>query len=282
MSPPAPVPIDQRPLLRASGLRLVRDKRPLLDGVDCEIAPGRLTVVLGPNGAGKSTLMRILAGELSPTNGRVEFLGRPLDAWRPRDLARRRAVLPQESSLRFPFTAEEVVRLGRTPHAGRGDPAADLRLPREALVRVGLAGYDRRLFPTLSGGEKQRVHLARALVQIHEDPGDGRLLLLDEPTASLDPAHQHAVLSIAAERAAAGVGVLAILHDFNLALAYADDLIVLRQGRVAAAGPVERTLTPELIEDVFAVSAHLVSLPDSARPQLVLKPREHRTSCLPS
>jgi len=264
-------------MLAATDLVVRRGDRALLDRVSLTLAPGRVTAVIGPNGAGKSTLLRILAGELRPDSGEVAFAGRPLSAWPVAELARRRAVLPQESDLRFPFRVEEVVRLGRIPHPGGGDSAADHALAREALAQVDLAAFADRVYPTLSGGERQRVHLARALVQLRPVPGAEppaeRVLVLDEPTSSLDLAHQHSVLALARDLAAREqVAVLAVLHDLNLALAYADDALVLRQGRVAATGPIAEILTPALIQEVFAVPARVVTTPGSARPQLLLGP----------
>lgn len=249
-----------QPVLTATDITVRRGDRALLDRVSLALAPGRVTAVIGPNGAGKSTLLRILSGELAPDSGSVAFLDHPLSDWPVADLARHRAVLPQESDLSFPFRVEEVVRLGRIPHPGGGDSSADHALARAALDHVGLANFAERLYPTLSGGEKQRVHLARALVQLEPDPESAkpaaRVLLLDEPTASLDLAHQHAVLSLARDLARReNVAVLAILHDLNLALAYADDLVALFCGRVAAAGDIAHTLSPALVGEVFGVHA---------------------------
>ncbi|MDF3057054.1 MAG: hemin transporter ATP-binding protein [Rariglobus sp.] len=266
-----------KPVLTATDLVVRRGDHTLLDRVSLALAPGRVTAVVGPNGAGKSTLLRLLSGELSPDGGLVRFLDRPLSAWPAAELARHRAVLPQESDLHFPFRVEEVVRLGRIPHSGGGDSAADHALARTLLARVDLTAFADRFYPTLSGGEKQRVHLARALAQLQPDPAApppaARALLLDEPTASLDLAHQHAVLALARDLARREhVAVLAILHDLNLVLAYADDLVVLSRGRVAASGPVASTLAPTLIHEVFRIPARLIDLGDGTPHQLLLGP----------
>lgn len=256
-------------VLTATDLVVRRGGRALLDRVSLSLAPGRVTAVIGPNGAGKSTLLRILSGELAPDSGSVAFWERPLSDWPVEVLARHRAVLPQESDLSFPFRVEEVVRLGRIPHPGGGDSSADHALAREALAQVDLTAFADRLYPTLSGGEKQRVHLARALAQLRPDPAESppaaRLLLLDEPTASLDLAHQHAVLSLARDLARReNVAVLAVLHDLNLALAYADDLVALSGGRVAAAGDIAHTLSPALVGEVFGVRAVFLAATETA------------------
>lgn len=265
------------PVLTATDLVVRRNSRALLDCVSLSLAPGRVTAVIGPNGAGKSTLLRVLSGELAPDSGGVAFVDRPLAAWPVGELARHRAVLPQESDLHFPFRVEEVVRLGRIPHPGGGDSSVDHTIARAALAQVDLTAFADRIYPTLSGGEKQRVHLARALAQLQPDPASlpavARVLLLDEPTASLDLAHQHSVLSLARDLAEKeNVAVLAILHDLNLVLTYADDLVILAGGRVAASGPVASTLTAALIREVFAVPARLIDLPGGGRRQLILGP----------
>ena len=263
------------PLLHAHGLRVRRGPRAVLDGVDVALAAGELLVVVGPNGAGKSTLLRVLAGELRPHEGAVRLLDRPLGAWAPEALARVRAVLPQESSLAFPFSALEVVMLGRAPHGGRaGAHAYDVC--RAALDAVGMTAYARRPYPTLSGGERQRVQLARVLAQIW--PADdgaadaampARLLFLDEPTAALDLAQQHRALAAARRFAGHGVAVLAVLHDINLAAQHADRVLVLHDGRVAALGPPDEVLTPAVVRRVFGMPVVRVPHPGGGRAVLV-------------
>lgn len=258
--------------LRVAGVTVRRGGRAILDGVSCAFHRGRFTAILGPNGAGKSTLLRILSAELKPDEGVVAFDERSLGEWSPADLARRRAVLPQESALNFPFRAGEVVMLGRMPHSPRGETARDREIVREALQQVDMLHAINRIYTTLSGGEKQRVHLARALAQIWEDQGSSRTLLLDEPTSSLDPSHQHSTLALARGLADSGVTVISILHDINLALAYADDVLLIRNGRVAAAGPVDATLTETLIHEVFGVASRRISLP-GCPPHFILGPQ---------
>lgn len=253
-------------MLRAENIRVLRGGRAILDGVSCAVPAGRVTVILGPNGAGKSTLLRLFAGEFAADEGRVCFDESELALWRADEIARRRAVLPQESSLTFPFRVDEVVLMGRAPHVRGVESAKDHGIATEALGRVDMAGKRTRVFPSLSGGEKQRVHLARALAQIWEPVDGARVLLLDEPTSNLDLAHQHSTLREARRFATDGVAVLAILHDLNLALAYADNVILLRDGRVAAAGLVETELTPERIREVFGVECRLLRLEGESRP----------------
>jgi iron complex transport system ATP-binding protein len=253
-------------MLVARQLSFDRGPRRVLDGVAGTLTPGRVTAVFGPNGAGKSTLLRLLAGELKPAAGAVELEGRPLAHWPPVELARRRAVLPQESPLAFAFSVREVVMMGRLPHLRGGESPHDEEICAAALGRVEASHLAERPYPALSGGEQQRVHLARVLAQIWEPPAAGhRYLLLDEPTAGLDLAHQHVALQAAAAWARAGTAVAVALHDLNLALLYADEAWVLDAGRLVAAGPLPETLTPELIEKVFQVSATLLPQPNGAR-----------------
>jgi iron complex transport system ATP-binding protein len=246
------------PVFQADAVSVRRGGRLVLDAVSCAAPSGRVLAVLGPNGAGTSTLLRLIAGEFAPVSGGVAFAGRPLASWPLSDLALRRAVVGQHSELAFPFTAREVVLLGRTPHPSRGDAPADRAAADRALAAVDMAGRAAQDYPTLSGGERQRVHFARALAQLDGAPLGQRALLLDEPTASLDLAHQHGVLALARRLARQeDLAVLIVLHDLNLALAYSDDVLVLQAGRVVAAGPVAVTVTSALVRTVFGITADL-------------------------
>ena len=244
----------------------------VLHDVSLAFPAGRFTALLGPNGAGKSTLLRICGGELTPDKGEALFDGRELRRWKPRELAARRAFLPQDSQLDFPFTVEEVVMLGRTPHISGAEKPEDVRIVREALALSGMEAVANRDYTSLSGGERQRVQLARVLAQAWRR--EGCVLLLDEPVANLDPAHQHGTLSLAREWAKSGACVVAILHDVNLALRYADDAVVLDGGRIAANGPVREVLTAELVARVFDVDAKLHAGDEGEPPFLVTGKRE--------
>jgi iron complex transport system ATP-binding protein len=239
----------------------------LLRGVTAGVAPGEVVAVVGPNGAGKSTLLETLAGDRTPADGGIDCNDRPLPTWRPRDLARVRAVVLQRSALAFAFTAQEVVLLGRAPHRGHGGTAVDRAIADAALSAAGAAPLRHRRYPTLSGGERQRVHFARALAQIWERPASGgRYLLLDEPTAALDLAHQQQLLRRARQWARDDTGVLVVLHDLNLAAAFADRVIVLWRGRVVADGPPHAVLRPDVIATVFGVEVVIADHPDAAVP----------------
>ncbi|MDP2699099.1 heme ABC transporter ATP-binding protein [Thalassospira sp.] len=241
----------------------------LLADISLEVRPGEVLVVLGPNGAGKSTLLRLMAGEMAPTQGQVILDQRPLSAWRAGELAQRRSVMPQASMLAFPFSVRDIVALGRAPYRRISPRRLDQEMIDRALALADLTAMANRAYPALSGGEKQRVHLARALVQLwgmdmapvagKSEAGGHRFLLLDEPTAGLDIAHQHALLGVARQQAMDyGVGVLAILHDFNQAALYADRVAILKAGRLVICAPTLQAMVPDILSDVFQSPIRLI------------------------
>ena len=246
---------------------LARGGRRLLEDVSLALHPGTVTVVIGPNGAGKSTLLKVLAGELRPAQGRVTLEGRDIAAFPPAVLARRRAVLAQSTEVAFPFTVAEVVGIGLMGAGAGGEARIE-----QALARVDLAGFAARRIEHLSGGERQRVHLARVLAQLGASGEGPGFLLLDEPTSSLDLSHQLLVLDVARRHAQAGGGVLAILHDLNLAAMAADVLVVVEKGRIVAAGAPGEVLTDALLRTVFGVAARMNVVPEGPflLPQSVL------------
>ena len=224
----------------------------VIDEVSVAIAPGELVGILGPNGSGKTTLLKMLSGTLTPSAGTIQFDRRPLSGWKRRDLARRIALVPQETHAPFDFTVLDIVLMGRYPHLGAFalEGPADLSIARQALASTGTSGFEDRPFATLSGGEKQRVVIASALAQSPE------LLLLDEPTASLDLGHQLDVqLLLAGLNSDRGVTMVLSTHDLNLAAALCRHLILLREGRVMAQGPTEAVLTPEAVRALYGVEA---------------------------
>lgn len=245
--------------------------RLVVEGASLAVRPGRITVLIGPNGAGKSSLMAALAGDLNPAAGRVTLDGVALHDIKPAALARRRAVLAQTTELAFPFTVGEVARLGLPPGLSRAEADAVVA---EVLATVDLAGYGDRASTALSGGERQRAHIARVLAQLAAAPdGKPRYLLLDEPTANLDLAHQLATLELARRHASTGGGVLAVLHDVNLAAMAADEIVALKDGRIVATGAPEKVLTDETVRAVYDVEAEVgvapegpFLLPQTARP----------------
>ncbi|WP_083864894.1 heme ABC transporter ATP-binding protein [Nocardia brevicatena] len=241
--------------------------RRVLDAIDIEIRAGDVVALVGPNGAGKSTLLAVLAGELEPGTGVVELDGRPVTQWTPVDMARRRAVLPQTHTVGFPFTAAEVVAMGRTPWQRTTRHDRDAELIAAAMTAADVEHLADRAFPSLSGGERARVALARVLAQ------DTTTLLLDEPTAALDLAHQEAVLTLAAERATAGAAVVVVLHDLGLAAAYADRVAVFDDGRLVADGTPRTVLTDDLLSQVYRYPVEVFDHPRTGA-QLVLPARD--------
>ncbi len=241
------------PIVYAEHLHVALDGKPILHDLGFALEPGTWVGLLGPNGSGKTTLLRTLGG-LLPYTGTLDVLGRPVRAWRPRELARRLAFVRQATALSFDFTVEELVLLGRAPHKGwlEGDTRADRARVREALARVDLTGFEHRSMLSLSGGEQQRVLLAQALVQ------EAEILLLDEPTAHLDVHHQFEFVQHVHGLVRQGHTVIAAFHDLELAARFADRLVVLDRGHLAAAGPPQDVLTTSLLADVFRMDAELV------------------------
>jgi iron complex transport system ATP-binding protein len=251
------------PILEARGVTYRSGGRALVAEIDLAIAQGSFTIVVGPNGAGKSTLMRLLCGELAPSQGAVLLEGHALAAIPPWRLAHARAVMPQASELSFPLTAFEVASLG-VEGIGRGLTRSDRqRLTLHALGRADVAHLAGRNYQTLSGGERQRVHFARVLAQLAagRTVETRQILFLDEPIASLDLKHQLALLETARELAQDGLTVVAVLHDLQLAAGIGDDVILMNEGRLVARGAPHAVLTPERLARVFGVVVNAGQLP---------------------
>ncbi|WAS99413.1 ATP-binding cassette domain-containing protein [Nannocystis punicea] len=224
----------------------------------------RVLAVVGPSGAGKSTLLRVWAGEQRASAGHLTFDGSPIGQLHPTALARIRAVLPQATALRFPLTALEVATLGRLPHPGRGETRRDRDIAWAALELAEVAHLADRLAPTLSGGEQQRVQLARVLAQIWEPTPEHprRYLLLDEPTANLDPGHAVRILARLRQFVrATDTALVLVVHDLGAASQCADDLALLHAGRCVAHGDPADVLTPERLHECFGARFDLVPAP---------------------
>ena len=242
-------------ILEAQSLSMLVGSATLVDSIDLRIAAGEMVAIVGPNGAGKSTLLRMLSGDLRPTKGRIELKQREIRTYPPRELAYHRAMLSQHVSVTFPFTVVLIVNWG----GGVAGRAAAQRLVDAALGEVGLAHFSNRQLPTLSGGEQQRAHLARVLVQLAcgealHGPG---LLLLDEPTSSLDMRHQIDLVETARRRAQNGTAVVAVLHDLNLAMRFADRIVLLHRGKLAVDGGRTEAMTTETIRRIFEVDVEI-------------------------
>jgi iron complex transport system ATP-binding protein len=244
----------------------------VLDRVSVRVEGGASVALLGPNGAGKTTLLKLLAGMLPPRAGQVTLDGRPVATLTRREIARRVAVVPQETRTPFDFTVIEMVLMGRYPHLGAFEleGARDLAIAREALAATGTAAFESRAFSTLSGGEKQRVVIAGALAQSAE------VLLLDEPTAALDLKYQFEIITLLRRlNAERGTTVIVSTHDLNLAAALCDRMVLLRGGRIMAQGPTGEVLTPENVRALYEVDADVQFHQRAGRMMVVPIGRSH-------
>jgi len=234
--------------------------REVLEGVSLEVRPGEVVALVGRNGAGKTTVVRVASGVWAPRRGRVRLGGRELSAWSRRELARRVAVVPQQTTVPFPFRVADVVLMGRTPHLGplRFEGREDAARAEEAMERLGIASLAERSVLELSGGERQLTMVARALCQ------DAELILLDEPTAFLDLKHRLEVLSVVQELATQGRAALVVSHDLGLAARFCDRMAILAGGRVLADGTPGRVLAPDLLCQGFGIEAELLTASDGS------------------
>lgn len=247
----------------------------LLQEVSLSVAPGEFLAICGPNGAGKSSLMRLISGELAPSAGKVHWHGQALADWPLLKLARQRALMQQRAEVGFDYSAIEIILLGRHPHHQGGSRPQDIEIAMAALQEVNASHLAAQIYSTLSGGEQARIQMARVLAQIWEASAGPRLLLLDEPTAALDPRQQHRILEIARRWANKGdVAVIAIVHDLNLAAQYADRIALMRDGRLQAIGDVSSIMTPAAVEACFDLPCILLSHPDGGTPMIAAR-RQH-------
>lgn len=253
-------------MIEAKNVNVSIGRKLILQELNFSAAPGEVTAIVGPNGSGKSTLVKALSGDL-PYQGEIAYNDRDLMELKPAEAAALRAVLPQTATLSFPYTVREVVRLGLLGgHAGQ-----DEHLPERALARVDLGGFAGRFYQELSGGEQQRVQLARVLCQVWEPVlnGSPRYLLLDEPVSSLDIKHQLLVMRVARDFAERGGGVVAVMHDLNLTAAFADKAVVMQRGRNVASGKPGEVMRDELLSDVFECGLKVGTLPSADMPFLL-------------
>ncbi|MDN5366122.1 MAG: cobalamin transport system ATP-binding protein [Thermacetogenium sp.] len=256
-------------IFRIHGVEFRYGARQALRGISLDVPPGSFLGIIGPNAAGKSTLLKTIAATLRPTRGVVYYRGERLDKISRRDYARDVSVVPQETEAHFPFSVLEVVLMGRHPYLGRfsGESEEDLRIARRAMEAANCWHLRDRSILELSGGERQRVVLARALAQ------NPQVILLDEPVAHLDLNAQLEVLNLLKEmNDKLGVTVIGVFHDLNLAAQYSDRLIVLREGKVYAAGTPDEVLTPEIIKEVYSADVLVIRHPLTGAPQVVLLP----------
>ncbi|AWB84428.1 ABC transporter ATP-binding protein [Corynebacterium liangguodongii] len=248
-------------LYTATNLQVGYAAEPVIDGIDLTLAEGRITALIGPNGCGKSTLLKALGRQLAPTGGRICLGGRDIREYSRRSFAREVAFLAQEPVTPEGVSVRDVISYGRYPYTGRFATmsSADHAAVEAAADSAGVGQLLDTPATDLSGGQRQRVWVAMALAQ--QTP----VLLLDEPTTYLDPAHQVAILDLVSGLKATGRTVVMVLHDMTQAARFADDVVAMRDGRIVAAGPTEEVLTPELVRDVFGIECLSVTDPDTGR-----------------
>ncbi|HKC63428.1 MAG TPA: heme ABC transporter ATP-binding protein [Pyrinomonadaceae bacterium] len=252
-------------MLEASNITFRVGDKPLIYDVSVSFAPGNLHLIIGPNGAGKSTLIKVLARLLRPQDGKIEYEGEDVQGASESDLAKRRAVLSQAVEVAFPLTVREVVMMGRYPHFGGRPGPVDEKITDEMMEFFDVTEFSARNYQTLSGGERQRVNFARVLAQLWRDdsgppstssltPSTCRYLFLDEPLTFLDIRHQIEFMKkVRGFTDAPDVVTVGVVHDLNLAARFADQIVLLNEGRVVATGTAAEVLTSDRIREVFGV-----------------------------
>ncbi len=242
----------------------------ILNNVSFPVTPGEMLVILGGNGAGKSTLLKAMCGDIPVNKGNISMLGKDITDWKHGELAAIRAVLQQQTLLSMPFTVAEVVMMGRYPHFNGREQEIDYDIVKSALKKTGIEHLADRNYLYLSGGEQQRVHLARVFAQVWTTPGStGRVLFMDEPINSLDIRHQHTALELAREFTAEGNAVVAVLHDLNLAIQYADKILLLKKGSVTAYGTPGEVIREHIISEAYDYPLSIFSSPHYQHPVVV-------------
>ncbi len=244
-------------MLQVNNISYQVQGRDLLQQVNAMIRPGAFTALMGSNGAGKSTLLKIISGELKPSAGTVTWQGKALKDWDQKELAKTRAVLRQQYAMQLPFSVFDIISMGRYPHFRNKLSSQCREVIAKVATYTGVEHLMKRDYLTLSGGEQQRVQLARVLAQVWDTPSDHKLVLLDEPVSALDIHYQHQLLSLVKGLSHANFTVVAVLHDLNLAMQYADDVLLLKQGKTIRFAAKEEALSAEPIYETFGVKAAL-------------------------
>ncbi|WP_417669154.1 heme ABC transporter ATP-binding protein [Roseibium sp.] len=264
--------------LVVNDVRIGYERKTIIDSLGFSVAPGKFHTILGPNGSGKSTLLKAITGELAHA-GHIVLSGLAVGNATPDTMAQVRGVLPQQSGLSFPLNVAEVVNLGILKHSKCHNQHERQRRISEALSLVDLGGFEKRVYQTLSGGEQQRVQLARVLCQVWEpvsNTGRPCWLFLDEPVSSLDIKHQVQIMEVAADYARRGGGVLAIMHDLNLTASYADTVMVLGNGRILASGTVEEVYRDDILSEAFDYKVRVTRVDGHNAPVVLTAPYQLR------
>ena len=257
-------------MISISKLSVSVNSHRLLDEISLDFLPGQFTIIVGPNGAGKTTLLKCIDGGIAATSGEITIDGKPLLSWNNLSLARKRAVLPQHSSLDFPFTVEDVVLMGRIPHTS--NDADNKRIILQCLEKCDCKDLLHRSYTSLSGGEQQRVQTARVFSQIWSEEQDiNRYLLLDEPVSALDLNHQYALMrNLKSYAETESTGIVCTLHNLNLAAQFAARTVVLDRGLVVADGPPSEVFTEETLSNVFNLDVTVSSHPENSKVPLII------------
>ena len=259
-------------MLKTTGIYYSIGKKLILSDINVEFHPGEFNMILGPNGSGKSSFLKIFSGEVNHFEGTVLYANRKIRDIKKEELAKIRAVMSQQPELNFPLMVDEVVMMGRYPHFSFNPNKKDVAICDEVMERMNLQAFRDRNYLTLSGGEKQRVQYARVLAQIWEKPANGcRYLFLDEPLTSLDINYQQEFLQIAREFTRNDTVLIAVMHDINLAIQFADKLFFLKEGELVAQGKPIDILSEALIEKVFDVQTAIINNPVTNSPLVVYK-----------
>ncbi|PHM72904.1 hemin importer ATP-binding subunit [Xenorhabdus sp. KJ12.1] len=261
-------PIMQKSLLEAKNLNYFIGQRQIIKDVSLSLNQGEVVAIIGPNGAGKSTLLRLLTGYVSPASGECLLQGTSLADWEPQKLARIRAVMRQYSSLSFPFSVEEIIAMGRVPHESTHKKTAI----NEAIALTECEELKHRNYQQLSGGEQQRVQLARTLAQLWHPEPTGSCLFLDEPTSALDLYHQQHTLRLVHNLTRQHpLAVCCVLHDLNLAALYADKILLLHKGELVASGTPQDVLRDDILKQWYRADLGVMQHPETHQPQIYLR-----------
>jgi iron complex transport system ATP-binding protein len=241
------------------------EKKNLVQNVSFKVLPGEFTVIMGPNGAGKSTLLKMMSAALKPSSGEILWKGKKITDYPLDELAKQRAVLSQHYDISFPLTAKEIVMMGRYPYFKADPHAADHAMVDFQIERLSVSALGDRNYQSLSGGEAQKIQMCRVLSQLGSaEAGNEKLLLLDEPVSHVDIKYQHQLLALAKETSQQNVAVVAVLHDINLALKYADTIHFMKNAKLIKTLEKNETLEAGLLKEVFDISAAVYPLPDGS------------------
>ena len=256
-------------MLRAESISFKVGNKVLLHDTSIDFTPGKFHVVMGANGAGKSTLLKLLAGDQKPSSGNIYFGNKDLDQYSKKELATKRAVLSQHYNITFPITANEIVLMGRYPYFSSSPTHKDLLIQQEAMQLMQVADFAERDYNTLSGGEAQKVQMSRVLAQIWNDKeGEEKILFLDEPVSHLDVRYQYQLLQTAKNLCHQQTTVIAVLHDINLAISFADSIVFMKAGKIVDEVNDLAAISTEMIDDVFDVRSKIV-YPEGHKPVVI-------------